>query len=301
MLIAAPTNYAIPYIKGPFFSDLPWTERSFRRLRGSGFSVFDWSSCDYARVFTSPEETPLVRDEWQDFAVALREMAMRVGVCFHQAHGLIYNPFDGSEQSAFLSQIEPRVFHVCKELGIHYVVKHPPVPPNIRNENDRAEGMRRSADYLRRLADIAAASDVYIAIENSYSLNGRWAMFNNPPALLELIDIIQRENVCVCLDVGHANIMGENLLETCKHYGSFLKCLHIQDNDGKSDQHRLPLHGTINWDNLFAGLNAIGYDGDFTLEAHPVLKASEMVRAHQEREAYLICQELLISNGKAIM
>ena len=38
--------------------------------------------------------------------------------------------------------------------------------------------------------------------------------------------------------------------------------------DGQSDQHLLPFHGTIAWGPLMEALREIGYEGDFTFEAH---------------------------------
>ncbi len=300
MIIATPTNFGIPYIRGPYFSDTGWIERTFRRLRGSGFTLLDWSSCDFARIFTEPGETPLVRDGWRDFAVALREAAERSGVRFHQAHGLIFNPFDGSRQSEFLLGIEPRVFCVCSVLGIRYLVTHPMVPPVVKSRDDLKTCIAYNAKRICGLADLASEYGINVAVENMFSTSEIWRMCDRPDDMLALIEEVNRDNVCVCLDVGHAHIMGENLTDTCKRYGSLLKCVHIHDNDGKYDQHRLPMHGNVNWDAFMAGLSAAGYNGDFTLEAHPVLNGSEALRAHREREAYLVSREILISNGNEV-
>lgn len=296
MRIAVPTNYAIPDIKGPYFSDIEWITKTFRRLRESGFRVLDWSSCDFARVFTSPGDTYLVRDGWEEFGHLLLEAAESQGMMFNQSHGLIFNPFDGSEQSEFLSGIEQRVVKVCSILGIKYIVKHPSIPPYADDWNGK-EAYDANADYFRKQADLAGQYGINMVLENSFDLQGRKKINNSPESLLELANRINRSNIRICLDVGHAHLMGEDLAESCRKYGSLLACLHIHDNDGTRDQHRMPLHGTINWGSLFDGLKSIDYKGDFTLEVHPVLKASDRLRKHQEREAYMVCEDLILLHG----
>lgn len=296
MRIAAPTNYVIPYIRGPYFSDIDWITRTFKRLHESGFTVLDWSSCDFARVFTEPNETYLVRDSWRELGSMLVAAADAADMTFNQSHGLIFNPFDGSAQSEFLSSIEPRVIETCSTMGIQYIVKHAYIPPEISDLNCK-ECFDINAEYFRKQADIAADYGINIVLENSFALDRTKKPNNSPDRILQLVELINRDNIRICLDVGHAHLMDENLTETCHAYGELLTCLHIHDNDGTKDQHRMPLHGTINWDDLFIGLQDIKYTGDFTLEVHPVLKASNRVRALQEREAYMVCEDLILDHG----
>lgn len=297
MRIGVPTNYAIPDIKGPYFSDLAWIEKTFLRLKRSGFRLLDWSACDFARIFTSPGDTPLVRDGWMDFAESYLDIARKNGFDFKQAHGLIFNPFNGSEQSRFLMEMEPRVFDVCKLLGVKRIVKHAYMPIDLDWSEDKEKCISKNVEYFKWFADLAGERGMYLAIENSFTLDRSIRVNNTPEAVLTLVERVARDNVCVCLDVGHANVMGEDLYETCVSYGEKLACLHIHDNDGTKDQHRMPFHGTIDFKRLTDGLKKIRYSGDFTLEVHPIMKASELLREHQEKEAYLACRQILEDGG----
>lgn len=296
MRISVPTNFAIPYIRGPYFSDIDWISRTFARLHRSGFTVLDWSSCDFARVFTDPGETYMVRDDWKNLGGLLASAAKDNGMSFNQSHGLIFNPFDGSVQSAFLKTIEPRVITICEQLGIKYIVKHASIPPQVKDWGGE-ECINQNVAYFRELADFAADHGITIVLENSFTLDKTPKINNSPESLLKLASRINRNNIRICLDVGHAHLMGENLWDSCRAYGDMLVCLHIHDNDGSKDQHRMPLHGTINWDELFDGLHSINYKGDFTLEVHPTLKAGERIRELEEREAYLVCEDLILGHG----
>ncbi|HBF39639.1 MAG TPA: xylose isomerase, partial [Firmicutes bacterium] len=68
-----------------------------------------------------------------------------------------------------------------------------------------------------------------------------------------------------CYDAGHENCytQGADLLS---RYGSKLMALHLHDNDGSGDQHRIPGDGTIDWQALQAGLKRSGYPGAIALE-----------------------------------
>ena len=48
--------------------------------------------------------------------------------------------------------------------------------------------------------------------------------------------------------------------------GSYLGTLHIHDNDGTADAHRIPGNGTINWGDFSDALAEIGFDGVLNFE-----------------------------------
>jgi sugar phosphate isomerase/epimerase len=81
-----------------------------------------------------------------------------------------------------------------------------------------------------------------------------------------LIDAVDRPNVGICLDVGHAHVQGYEMAEAVRQCGERLIATHIQDNDGTRDAHLAPPRGTIDWSAGIAALSEIGYDGLFNLE-----------------------------------
>ena len=48
--------------------------------------------------------------------------------------------------------------------------------------------------------------------------------------------------------------------------GNNVKCLHLNDNNTLTDQHKIPFTGTIDWDDVFSALSEIGYDGVYNME-----------------------------------
>ena len=66
--------------------------------------------------------------------------------------------------------------------------------------------------------------------------------------------------------LGHGNLGGPFHRQNLNIIGSRLHAIHVQDNHGMSDEHLLPFHGNINWQEAMEGLADIDYDGDLTYE-----------------------------------
>ena len=86
-----------------------------------------------------------------------------------------------------------------------------------------------------------------------------------------MIDAVGDENLGICLDTGHLNFCsafgcGQPQGEFIRKAGKRLKALHIDDNDGTADQHRMPCRGTVDWQDVMSALAEVGYDRLFNLE-----------------------------------
>lgn len=74
----------------------------------------------------------------------------------------------------------------------------------------------------------------------------------------------------VCVDSGHSNLIsrfGEpSVGDVIRQIGKEITVLHLHDNNGLVDQHKLPLSGDIDWKDVFDALDEIGYDGVYNME-----------------------------------
>ncbi len=61
-----------------------------------------------------------------------------------------------------------------------------------------------------------------------------------PDELCELIDTLNHPLIGACWDTGHARMMHHDQKACLTAIGSRLKALHIQENDGRNDDHMLP-------------------------------------------------------------
>ena len=86
--------------------------------------------------------------------------------------------------------------------------------------------------------------------------------------MLELIDAVDNPAVQICIDTGHANMVGLDVPAMIRQVGTHLKATHINDNHGKTDEHFAPYNGTIPWKETVQALRDIGYQECFAFEIH---------------------------------
>jgi sugar phosphate isomerase/epimerase len=141
--------------------------------------------------------------------------------------------------------------HLVVHLGVPTLGDMPTTGDNNR------QAARRSIDDLHAAA---AEAGVGLALE----------VIPNPLSSAEaLVHLIEEEldlsDVGICLDVGHAFIMGDvvDAVETCSGH---LVTTHLHDNGGESDDHRVPYDGGIDWPSVLLAFQKIGYDGAWMFE-----------------------------------
>lgn len=258
---------------GMLYRDNRWehNEDMVRVMAQAGFRVLDWSATEFSNQKTVRGSNPFTTQEWQPWVEELRATADRHGVVFNQAHGAIYNYFAQDEQVRWLYKMTERIMQACAILGIDTIVYHPYEPGEARTLQNIDLCRRANTEYIRRAGDMAGRYGLKIAVENMLSnrkLDGSlyWRYCTHVEELVDLVDTINMENVQICLDVGHAHYMGENLRETINAIGKRLIALHVHDNNRMDDLHLNPYCGTITWDDVLLGLHDVDYRGDFTLE-----------------------------------
>lgn len=78
------------------------------------------------------------------------------------------------------------------------------------------------------------------------------------------------DTFCVCVDTGHTNLAtgfnNPQVSQVIKKLSSHVQALHLHDNNGLKDQHKIPGTGDINWESVFGALKEINYKGAYNLE-----------------------------------
>lgn len=69
----------------------------------------------------------------------------------------------------------------------------------------------------------------------------------------------------VCLDLGHAHLMG-GVSEAAEALSGHIITTHVHDNDGKADTHLVPGSGNIDWPSALTALGKVGYAGPLIFE-----------------------------------
>ncbi len=243
-------------------------EQAMRRLKEAGFEVLDFNFCDW--LF---DGSPFVGEGWREWVEDISKAAKRLGLEFSQAHGPIFDKFAEDEKARWMTQMSHRTLHACALLGVKWCVFEPQTFPGAFDDEHLKALKQRNLDWFGELLKTAEKVGVGIAIENAADRvppqKGYRRVYGSLPAeLVELVDALNSEFIGICWDTGHAHIQRLPQREALKVLGKRLKATHIQDNDGISDQHLLPFHGTIDWREVVGALYEIGYEGDFTFEIH---------------------------------
>lgn len=116
------------------------------------------------------------------------------------------------------------------------------------------------------VAEVAAEHGVKMAIEN---MPPGWPVFcDKPESARTLLEAIDRENVGLTLDIGHANILGDDAIaEFITTLNDKILIVHIHDNDGKRDQHRAIGEGSIDFRKVIGLLVQAGIEPPLCIEA----------------------------------
>jgi sugar phosphate isomerase/epimerase len=140
----------------------------------------------------------------------------------------------------------------------------------------QAHADNRKASLVRSLEELAPlASDAGVRLALEVIPNA----LSGPSALVTLIeDELDLPGVGICMDVGHARLMGDvvDAIEACSGH---IVTTHLHDNRGTTDDHLIPGQGVIDWDAATLGFQKIGYDGVWMFE----LAMSNTPRASLER------------------
>ncbi|MBE0522467.1 MAG: sugar phosphate isomerase/epimerase [Candidatus Methanoperedenaceae archaeon] len=125
---------------------------------------------------------------------------------------------------------------------------------------------------LRSICDAAFDYGVTVGVENM--VNMKFILGKQPGEILGMIDSLERENVGLTLDVGHANTNGL-LPDFLKEMDSVVH-VHLHDNSGRTDEHLEVGKGTINWKEVVQGLDA--YKGRKVIEARTIEEGTASLR-----------------------
>lgn len=123
-----------------------------------------------------------------------------------------------------------------------------------------ADEWSRAVEFLQYLGPVLARHDVMLAIE---PLNRFETYFLNTAAdAVALCDQVNHPNVGILFDTFHANIEEKNIGQAYRTVGRHLKHVHTCEND-----RGIPGSGHVEWNEVFAALHDVGYDGWLTIES----------------------------------
>jgi sugar phosphate isomerase/epimerase len=205
-------------------------------------------------------------------AGALGEWLGSSGLGLHSVHAPTTTGFVGGRWGETLTiaagdeaQRQLAVAETIAALGVaavvpyQFLVVHLGVPSAEASANSRA-AVARSLEQILEAAQRVGVTLALELIPNPLSVAPRLVRW--------LEDDLDLDRAGICLDVGHAHIVGDVMeaVETCSGH---IVTTHLHDNGGTRDDHLMPGHGTIDWDGAMMAFQKVGYDGMQVFELAP--------------------------------
>ena len=171
------------------------------------------------------------------------------------------NPDDGAAMTRFSREIQAGL-RMAAMLKIPDAVIHPIVRHESRR--DRNFWLNENVTFLTPIRDLAGKLGITLCMENMtgkpYATHPSEAVFGSTAA--DILELAERLDAMVCWDFGHANITGLCQSVELEKLRGRVRCLHIHDNDGVQDNHRIPfecpastpLGGCVDWEDAAEGL-----------------------------------------------
>jgi len=178
-------------------------------------------------------------------------------LCLHAPYGdLCPGSFDPMVRDVARNRFE-LAYKVSTQLNITNMVFHVGWIPGAGNINNWAN---RCVDFWNDYTD-KKPDDMNFYIENLFDLD--------PEMLLLLMDGINKQNVKVCLDIGHLHCKSKlNEIEWIRVLGKSIGYVHIHDNHGVEDEHLGIGKGNIPMVETLTALNNYAPEAKWAIETH---------------------------------
>lgn len=216
-------------------------------------------------------------EEIAAYFAELKRYADTLGIEIFQTHGRITGFRNIAEEDDALVENARRDLLAAKSLGAKVCVMHTVTSIHM-GANPNPELMHKlDFDMFTRILPYAKKYNIKLATETFGD-----AVQYNACDFFGQIDEFKKayDRVCsvedfgryygICMDCGHTNKATRynqpNPGEVVRMFGKNISALHLHDNDTFTDQHNIPMSGTIDWVDLLNALDEIGFDGVYNLE-----------------------------------
>lgn len=230
-------------ITSDFAKDIGNPEPYLRGIAEAGFTHIHWCHHWHTDFVYSKPEIDQIRSWLNEYNLQVLDLHASAGQEKRWSSTVEF------ERLAGVELVRNRI-EMAAALGADVIVMHPGTP-RAGNENAFWKSLRASLDALR---PVALSHGVRIAVEN-----GDW------PVIERILSDYPENYVGLCYDSGHANI-GFGSIDLLESVKSRLLCLHLHDNDGTGDQHKLPFTGTVDWAKLTRVIASSAYSKCVSLE-----------------------------------
>lgn len=256
-------------------------DESCKMLKDAGFSAVDWDLTyangkklwhgDFSDRCIFEEDFETVLAFFKSQVEAFKKYGLEIG----QAHA----PFPSIvADRPYVAQYSIRMLKNCIKLCDYFGVKNLVIHGSGLFEWDVSHTWedidKINFDFYAALIPYLKGTCVTVCIENLFANNNNLmcdSINANPYKAAKLVDELnalcdREKHFGVCMDVGHLNLTHGYFSVFTEVLGGRITCLHIHDNGGVNDDHRMPYTGTVPWTEFLEGLKRIGYSGNLNFE-----------------------------------
>ena len=229
-----------------------------------GYDSVDFQ--EFANIYSDFFKLP--EDEFLKAVKCEREKIESYGLTVHQAHApwVWGEPRDHTREERVLwLEAMKKAVRGAHALGTEIFVAHALLPYDDTDENPD-EVLELNEKFFAELADFAKEYGITVCVEN---LPFKHHPLSTVESVCALVDKLQRDNLKICLDTGHAAIFDKDVASAVRYIGDRLATVHIHDNMGDEDSHLVPGEGVIDWKAFSSALRDIAYRGVISLETSP--------------------------------
>lgn len=271
---------------------LHWNEKRYDKMREAGFKYADFGMANTESELYLCGEADFVKRLTNEL-----ELAKKSHMKINQVHGPWRWPPRDSTLEDRIERMDKmkKSIYAASVLECKNWVVHPIMPFGISDKgtDKEKETWKLNIEFMKELLAEAKQYGVTVCVENMPMPDFSIA---SPEDILRLVKEVDDENFKICFDTGHAAICaGSEIGDEVRKLGKEIRVLHIHDNDGVSDLHKMPLCGIINWKDFNKSLSDIGFDGVFSLEMGPSERLPETLFDDMAKIIYN-CANMIINN-----
>ena len=254
-------------------------EGALKIAKEIGADAVDFSLLDFYDYRTPGNIYTKSDEEIFDHFARLKKYAGSIGLEIGQTHGQIRGFTLDEEQNAALVRNAEKECIATLALGAPVCVMHTVTTIYMGPDADPELMRKMNFDQFCAVLPFAAKNGIKIATETFGHATGRGCIdfFGDLTEFINGYKKIKTESgygeyFTTCIDTGHSNkstrfpgnpkpgdviraVGGENI-----------SVLHLNDNDTLTDQHKVPLSGVIDWDDVLNALDEVGYNGNYNME-----------------------------------
>ncbi len=210
---------------------------------------------------------------------AVKKRADELGIAIPQTHGRGLGFMNKPEEDEALVK-NARLDLMCsKILGAPVCVIHSVTSIWMGLDADPALMRKLNFDMYCQIMPFAKEFGVKVAFETFGDATVRGVngcdFFGDPKEFLASYNKVgavedYKDYLTICVDTGHTNKATRfghmKPADIIRVLGPNISILHLHDNDTLTDQHKPPMTGCIDWQDILKALDEIGYDGYYNLE-----------------------------------